>query len=115
MRHTLTKRWFLVLTVLGALAVAFAPGMLRWTAWLDTSACGTLVIFLSALGLESRRLARAAAAPRAALWAVAISFGLVPALAWLAGFLMPQEDYRIGLILMASGPCTLAAAVIWTR
>src|SRR5262249_4325756 len=80
-----------------------------------TAACGTVSIFLSALGLEGRRLARAAGQPRAALWAVAISYLFLPALAWATGWLMPQEDYRIGLLVMASGPCTLASAVIWTR
>jgi sodium/bile acid cotransporter 7 len=101
MTRRLARQWFLVLTVLGALAVAFLPWSMRWTEWLDTTVCCTIGIFLPALCLESRRLARAVIEP--------------PALAWVTGFLMPQEDYRIGLILVASGPCTLASAVIWTR
>src|SRR5262249_8055896 len=39
----------------------------------------------------------------------------LPALAWVAGGLLPQDDFRIGLLLVSSVPCTLASAVIWTR
>jgi sodium/bile acid cotransporter 7 len=65
--------------------------------------------------MESRRLLGTLVRPWPALGAVAISYGLLPALAWSLGHLLPEGDLRIGLLLIASVPCTLASAVIWTR
>ncbi len=110
----LRKHWFLLLILAGAAVAALWPAGLGWTARLDPSLCGALAVLLSAWGLETRRLRDAALRPQAALWAAAISYGLLPGLAWLAGLLLP-DDYRVGLLLMASVPCTLASAVIWTR
>jgi len=115
MKAFLVKRWFLLLVCAGAILVALCPGRLRWTAFLDPSLTGALAIFLSALSLESRSLLGSLVRPQAALWAVVISYGLLPALAWLLGLLLPSADFRIGLLLIASVPCTLASAVIWTR
>src|SRR5213076_147300 len=53
--------------------------------------------------------------PWPALWALVISYGLLPAAAWLIGPLLGLDDFRIGLLIIASVPCTLASAVIWTR
>jgi sodium/bile acid cotransporter 7 len=74
-----------------------------------------LALFLMALGLESRSLWRAARRPLPALWALGLSYGALPALGWLAGLLVSEPDYRIGLLIMTSVPCTLASAVLWTR
>jgi sodium/bile acid cotransporter 7 len=49
------------------------------------------------------------------LWALAVSYGFLPALAWAAGTLLPSPDLRTGLLIIASVPCTLASAVLWTR
>src|SRR5262249_20238256 len=69
-----------------------------------------------AVGLEARSLGRAVARPWPALWAVVISYGLLPPLAAAAGLLMPgPEDFRIGMLIMASVPCTMASAIVWTR
>jgi sodium/bile acid cotransporter 7 len=72
-------------------------------------------LFLMAWGLESRSLARALARPWPALWAVALSYGALPPLALAAGRLLPLVDLRVGLLISASVPCTLASAVLWTR
>ena len=42
-------------------------------------------------GLEGRRLWRAVARPAAALWALAVSYGALPLLAWLASPLLPPR------------------------
>ncbi len=115
MRAFLARRWFLLVVVAGALVVWLAPGGLRWTRPVNPSVTGAVAIFLTAWGLETRRLVGALVRPLAALWAVAVSFGLLPALAWLAGPLLPPGDLRLGLMVMAAVPCTLASAVIWTR
>jgi sodium/bile acid cotransporter 7 len=115
MRAFLARHWFLLLILAGAVAVWQAPEALRWTALLDPALAGAAAVLLSAWGLEGRRLWAALARPRAALGALAVSYGLLPALAWLLGRLLPEGDFRLGLLLMASVPCTLASAVIWTR
>jgi sodium/bile acid cotransporter 7 len=115
MKRFVARHWFLLLTLAGAAAVWQWPGAVRWTCRVDHTAGGMLVIFLSALGLPGHRLAGAAGRPLPALGGLAISYGLLPALAWQAGRLLPLEDFRIGLLLVASVPCTLASAVIWTR
>jgi sodium/bile acid cotransporter 7 len=111
----LAKRWFLLAILAGALLVWRWPDALLWTSGLNPSLTGAAAIFLTALGMESRALGRSLLRPWAALWALAISFGLLPALALVLGTVLPNADLRIGLILIASVPCTLASAVIWTR
>ncbi len=110
------KRWFLLL-LLGGLALAWLrPGWLQpATRWVEPRAVVAPALFLMAWTLESRSLFSALLHPLPALWAVCISYGALPALGWLAGTLLPDADLRIGLLLSASVPCTLASAVLWTR
>src|SRR5262245_27985842 len=115
MRQVVAKQWFLVLVVAGVGCVAVWPGGVRWAARFDASLCGAAAIFLSAVGLPLRQLAAAAVRPRAAALGLALSYGLVPTVAWAVGLLFTRPDYPIGLMLVASVPCTLASAVIWTR
>jgi sodium/bile acid cotransporter 7 len=72
-------------------------------------------LFLVAWSLDSRSLWSATVRPWPALWAALVSYGAVPVLAWLAGALLAEPDYRVGLLVIASVPCTLASAVLWTR
>src|SRR5262245_13653642 len=65
--------------------------------------------------MPTRSLAGELRRPWAALWALAISYGLVPILAWGLGRLPLSPDLRLGLLLTASVPCTLASCVLWTR
>jgi solute carrier family 10 (sodium/bile acid cotransporter), member 7 len=117
MRQFLAKRWFLLALVAGVLwAVAFpgAPGPA--VRLLPPQAVVALALFLMAWGLESRSLGRSLLRPLPALWATAISYGAAPLLAWLCAWLLPvPPDFRVGLVIIASVPCTLASAVLWTR
>src|SRR5262249_11480098 len=116
MRGFFVKHWFLLLLVVGVLVVWLAPEWLRWSAWVDPALSGALAILLSSWSLETQSLRRAILRPQPALWASVISYALLPGLGWLmGGWLLPEADYRIGLLLVASVPCTLASAVIWTR
>jgi sodium/bile acid cotransporter 7 len=114
MTAILRKHWFLLLILAGTILVVVRPEALHWTAWLDPSLSGALAVLLSAWTLETRALGKAILQPWAALWAAVVSYGLLPGLAWLIGLGLP-ESFRIGLLLVASVPCTLASAVIWTR
>jgi sodium/bile acid cotransporter 7 len=117
MKQFLSRQWFL-LALLGGLAVAaaFHAGLQPWLAFLPEKGVVAGALFLMAIGLEARSLGRAVTRPWPALWAVVISYAVLPPLAAAAGLLMPGcEDYRIGMLIMASVPCTLASAIVWTR
>lgn len=116
MNTFLRRRWFLLLVTLGVALACSRPELFRpWTTALDPRVVVAGALGLMALGLESRSLARALLRPLPACWALVLSYTLVPASAWAAGFLLADADLRVGLLIMASVPCTLASAVLWTR
>lgn len=115
MRSFFQKRWFLLLLIAGGLVVWLRPEWLGWVRWIDPRAAIAPALFFTAWGLPSRSLLRAILRPAPALWATAISYGVLPAGAWLAGFLLHGEDLRVGLLVIAAVPCTLASALLWTR
>jgi sodium/bile acid cotransporter 7 len=110
----LVRRWFLLLLAAGLAAAWFCPQALRWTRGLQPRFVVGLALFLMAWGLPTRNLLRVLAHPWPALWAVLISYGALPALGWCAGWLLP-DDFRVGLLIVTSVPCTLASAALWTR
>jgi sodium/bile acid cotransporter 7 len=115
LKDFLAKRWFLLLLVGGISLACWRPQDLRpATRVLELRLLVAAALFLIAWGLESRSLFGALLRPLPALWAVAISYGAVPACGWAVGRLLP-DDFRIGLMICASVPCTLASAVLWTR
>jgi sodium/bile acid cotransporter 7 len=111
----LRKHWFLLLILFGTFIVAVRPEWLGWAQRLDPTICGAIAVFLSAWTLETRSLKNAIVQPWAALWALVISYGLLPVAGLTAGRILPDPDYRLGLLLVTSVPCTLVSAVIWTR
>jgi sodium/bile acid cotransporter 7 len=112
----LQRHWFLLTLVVGVSVAALRPEWVRpATERVPPRGVVGLALFLMAWGLESRSLGRALLRPLPALWAVLLSYGLLPALGWLAGWLVAEPDYRVGLLVMTSVPCTLASAVLWTR
>jgi sodium/bile acid cotransporter 7 len=115
MRRFLAQRWFLLLILLGFTIAGLCPTWLHWTRRIDPQIVMALALFLSAVTLRSRSLYRVLTRPWPALWAAFISYGPLPAFAWLLGGFLPIEDFRIGLMITASVPCTLASAVLWTR
>jgi sodium/bile acid cotransporter 7 len=115
MRSFLQKRWFLLLISAGVLVAWFQPGWLAWTRAIDPRLVVAPALFLTAWTLDSRSLYRTLLRPWPALWAAALSYTLLPATAYLAGGLLASPDFRVGLLISASVPCTLASAMIWTR
>ncbi|GIW78345.1 MAG: transporter [Gemmatales bacterium] len=111
----LRRNWFLLLLTASALVAWGRPNWLAWTAHVEPRLIVGSALFLSAWSLNSRDLFHAFVRPMPAIWAVLISYALVPFLAWLLGKWMPGEDFRIGLLIVASVPCTVASSLIWTR
>jgi sodium/bile acid cotransporter 7 len=109
------RHWFLILLCASLGLTLSFPWLFAWTAYLEPRLTVAITLFLTAWTMPGRSLAGEFRSPWPALWAVAISYGAVPAFAWALGFIAPQDDLRIGLILVASVPCTLASAVLWTR
>src|SRR5947207_1185607 len=110
------RRWFLWCVTIGLALALFWPDVMRpAVAWLPTKLVVAAALFLTAWALEARSLLRALVRPAPVLWALAVSYAFLPALAWLGGFLLPSPELRAGLLLMAAVPCTLASAVLWTR
>lgn len=116
MIHLLRKRWFLLLLLSGVALAWFRPQWLRpLTDRLQIRIIVAVALFVMAWSLESRSLFKSVLHPLPALWAFTISYGLLPALAWSGGWLLPETGLRLGLLIMASVPCTLSSAVLWTR
>ena len=116
MRSFLVKHWFLLLLTVSLLVSWTFPAWVRpLVAPLPPQAVVALSLYLTALGLEGRRLYESVRRPWAALWALLVSYGAAPALAALLARLSSHADLGFGLVLMASVPCTLASAVLWTR
>jgi sodium/bile acid cotransporter 7 len=110
------RYWFWFLLLAGLLLAWLRPEVLRAaTDRLEPRAVIAVALLLMAVSLEGRSLYESLARPWPALWAVCLSYGLLPALGWLSGRLLAVPDLRVGLLLITSVPCTLASAVLWTR
>ncbi len=120
MTGVLKRHWFLfsllVLIPGGVTAgLAVGDGIARYTHAIEPRLVTAVALFLMAFTLDSTQLRRSLARPWPVLLATGINFGLIPAMAL---FLIPWQlaaDFRIGLMIAASVPCTMAAASVWTR
>jgi len=115
MKRFLSRSWFLLLLLLGAVLAGVVPAWFGWAGRIDPRYVVAPAMFLMGWTLPSRSLARVLVRPGPALWAMAISYGALPAAAWAASALLPVDDFRIGLLIVSAVPCTLASAVLWTR
>jgi sodium/bile acid cotransporter 7 len=116
MKDLLRKRWFLLMLLAGLALGWLRPQWLRpVTVWLEPRIIVAVALFLMAWSLESRSLFQSLLRPWPALWAWTISYSGLPALAWSVGWLLPDDDLRLGLLIISCVPCTLASAVLWTR
>jgi sodium/bile acid cotransporter 7 len=116
MRRKLRKQWFLI-ALAAVLVVGFvAPSPLQAMAesnWLRNGIVA-VVLFMTALPLETRVVLRTIGRPWAALLGSAVNMGLVPLLAWGTSQLLTGE-LATGVIVAAVAPTTLASAAVWTR
>jgi sodium/bile acid cotransporter 7 len=115
-KHFLLTQWFLI-----ALVIMFASGfywhaslgqLADWTALRNVIVAGCM--FLMALPLEASAIWNTLKRPGAIVLAVAVTFGILPLVAWLVSPLL-TPDYAGGLLVAAVTPCTMASATVWTR
>ena len=115
----LKRHWFLcVLFVVVALGLG-APGTVGPVAEpVSLKAIVMIVIFLMAVTLPREELWRTVRRPGPIVLALVLSYGCLPALAWLYCQLLMQSvapDYAVGLLVAAAVPCTLISATAWTH
>src|SRR5690348_28014 len=110
MRATLARHWFLLALVVGlGLALALPDPLRPLARRIDPRLTVAAALFLMAWTMPGKALADELRRPWPAAWAVAVSYGIVPALAWLLGRFAPLPDLGVGLLLVSSVPCTLAS------
>jgi sodium/bile acid cotransporter 7 len=115
MRAFLVGHWFLLALVLGVVSTLLFPAAIHpLTDFWEPRFTIAISLFLVAWTMPTRFLVVELRHPYASLWAIFLSYGLVPLAAWMLGLLV-GGDVMIGLILVASVPCTLASAILWTR
>lgn len=112
----LARRWFLILLALALLAGIL--GHARLEPWVGTRSVRNVIVavvmFLMAFPLDASAILQAVRRPAAPLLATLVTFGLLPALAWLISPLLSPE-LAGGLLVAAATPCTVASATVWTR
>ena len=115
MKRFLVRRWFL-LGLVSALVLGFwqAPVLKPYTDRVPRALLVAAVMFGMALPLEARRMWQAIRRPHAVLVAVAVTFGLIPLVAWSVTAALPLP-IAAGVMIAASVPCTIATASVWTR
>lgn len=75
----------------------------------------SLVLLLMSITLPSDDLKRALRSPGPAIWACVVNLILMPLLAWPLSLVQSTDEFRLGMLITASVPCTMATASVWTR
>lgn len=121
MLGVLRKRWFLIslLTIIPlGLLCGFRGNMDAINSirsFVPTRSLTAQILFLMAFSLNSSQLKASLRKPGPVFWACVCNYALIPLLGWALMSVQLTPDFRIGLMIAASTPCTLAAASVWTR
>lgn len=117
----LRQSWFLA-----ALAGVLTAGLLfghsgpdAVVAWflriVQPAVTTAIVLFLMAFSLDASRRREALSRPASAVWGSLVNIGLMPLIAWPLAEWQELPDFRLGLLVTAVVPCTLATASVFTR
>ncbi len=116
MKQFLIRQWFFIVLALGiGGALLFPRPVQAATQYWEPRSNIAASLFLIAWTMASGSILVELRRPFAAAWAVFLSYSLVPLAAWGLGRLSGNAQVEIGLLLIACVPCTLSAAVLWTR
>lgn len=112
----LQQHWFLI--ALFATLVSGAAFAESWAGLAHHKLFRNLIVmatlFLVTLPIESVRITRSLRRPGPALLATAVSYVVLPLMAWLCSRWLPKE-FGLGLAVCAAAPSTIASAAVWTR
>ena len=121
MLSAIRRHWFLVgLVTLIPLAIVLATShpplwLVGAVETLPTAVCTATILFLMSVTLNSQRLLESLRRPYAVGAAFFVNQAIVPLLALPLLAFQKSDDLRVGLLIAASVPCTMAAASVWTR
>ncbi|MCR9200331.1 MAG: bile acid:sodium symporter [Planctomycetaceae bacterium] len=121
MTAALRRHWFLVgLVTLLPLAVVLGTSnpsdlLVRSTHALPTSWCTAAILFLMSVTLDTGRLVDSLRRPLPVVTAISVNQIVLPLACLPLLPLQKSADLRVGLLIAASVPCTMAAASVWTR
>ena len=117
----LQRHWFLFgLLTLIPLAIGLAssnppPQLIEVANSVPTSWCTAAILFLMSVTLNSGRLFDALRHPLPVVAAIGVNQIFVPLMCLPLLLLQRSDDLKVGLLIAASVPCTMAAASVWTR
>jgi len=116
----LRKRWFLIaLTFLISVGMGLglrAPEQAtQATAWINPMVTTAIVLVLMAFTLDSGMLAASFRSPGPVVLGCLMNAVFVPVFTLLLSPLQIGNEFRYGIVIAGSVPCTLAAASVWTR
>lgn len=115
----LRRRWFVwMVCVTVPFVLLQAEAVSPWLGQISPRWNIALITLLVTLGLPLRQLLAATLRPGPVVWALLVSYGLLPLGGWGAAWLFQQwgyDDYSVGTLVCTTVPCTLASAAIWTR
>ncbi|MCH2212000.1 MAG: bile acid:sodium symporter [Fuerstiella sp.] len=115
------RHWFLVwLLILIPLGIVLGhhdliPGLATLIENLPTSACTGAILFLMSVTLDTGKLMQSLRRPYPVITACSINMLFVPLLCLPMLTLQQTPDFKVGLLIAACVPCTMAAASVWTR
>ena len=115
------RRWFLIslLTLISSglvIGSQSSPDSVEsFKSLVPTRPLTAFVLLLMAFSLNSKQLKASFKAPTPVIWACLVNFGLLPIMGVFLMRFQLTPDFRIGLMIAATTPCTLAAASVWTR
>lgn len=118
---TVRQHWFLfglvLVILLGLLtsATAAAAPVAAISGRLPGTVLTAVILFLMSATLDSRRLVAALRSPLAVLGAAGVNQVAVPLMSLPLLPFVSDKDLRLGLLIAATVPCTMAAASVWTR
>ena len=111
-----SRQWFLIALILVlVVGITFPAVFQAVTTWkLARNVIVAGVLFLTSLPLETKSIKQSLRHPAAAVLAVIINYGVLPAVAvGIAQFM--SRDWATGFVVAAAAPCTVASAAVWTR
>lgn len=115
------RNWFLVaLLILLPLGIALGrhdrlPALAQAVRQLPTPLCTGGILFLMSITLDTGKLVQALRRPFPVVTACTVNMLLLPLLCLPLLGLQLTPDFRVGLLIAACVPCTMAAASVWTR